>query len=193
MFAADHQRRNRDLAQDSAAVEARRRLDRLDVGRDVERRYAGDDALEHRLRRIGTDQRTGQRRGHLGRGLAVLDQRLATALDELAALDLGELAEARVHTGERQRGDAIRIMGIGLEADAAAHGLAHQMGCFETEMINHADQIGGEVGEVERAVVVVRAAVAARIPRRDVEFLGEYLELIGEILAPPADSVQHED
>ena len=67
------------------------------------------------------------------------------------------------------------------------------MGGFEIEMIEDAHEIGGEVGEIEGAVVVVRLAVAARVPGAGVELAGEHRELVGEVLAPPADAVQEDD
>src|SRR5208282_1435257 len=60
------------------------------------------------------------------------------------------------------------------------------------EAIEKAPQIVTEIGEIERAVVIVREAVAARVPCDGVEIKRKSRELIAPIGTVPADAV-HED
>lgn len=61
------------------------------------------------------------------------------------------------------------------------------------QMVEHAREIGGEIAEIERAVVVVGIAIAARVPGGRGELAGEEGDLLVPGTAIAADAVQEKD
>jgi hypothetical protein len=62
------------------------------------------------------------------------------------------------------------------------------------EVLGEAHDIAGEMVELQRAFVVVRVAVAARIPGGGaVPMLGEELDLAGPVAPVAADAVEKQD
>ena len=60
-------------------------------------------------------------------------------------------------------------------------------------MIEQAQHVAGEIAEIERPVIVVRLAVAARVPGDRVELLGEDRDLVVPVGAVAADAVHEQD
>src|SRR5438105_6731966 len=61
------------------------------------------------------------------------------------------------------------------------------------EVIEHAQQVFAEDGEIERSLVVLGLAVAACIPRRRLVARGKLSELRIPVLPPAADAVEEEE
>ena len=77
--------------------------------------------------------------------------------------------------------------------DAPAHGEAAEMRARGAEMIEHAQEIVAEVAEIERSVIVLAVAIAARIPGNCGEIGGEDRKLVAPIAAIAADAVQEDE
>jgi hypothetical protein len=60
-------------------------------------------------------------------------------------------------------------------------------------MLGDAQHVAGEVVELQRAVVVVGIAVAARVPGSGLEVVREEFDLAGPVAPVAADAVEKED
>jgi hypothetical protein len=86
--------------------------------------------------------------------------------------------------------DALRRAQRDVARDAPAHGKPDQVQLRRPEVLDHAQHVAGEVLEVQRAVVVVGLAVAARVPGHGPVAAREELELAGPVAAVAADAVE---
>jgi len=77
--------------------------------------------------------------------------------------------------------------------DAAAERQSDEVRALGAEAVEHPREVGAEVGERQRAVVVVGVAVATRVPRGGGEVLAERAQLVVPVLAVTADAVQTHD
>jgi hypothetical protein len=60
-------------------------------------------------------------------------------------------------------------------------------------VLGDAQHVAGEVVELQRSLVVVGVAVAARVPRRRAKAPREELDLVAPVAAVAADAVQEQD
>jgi hypothetical protein len=79
-----------------------------------------------------------------------------------------------------------------LAGDPPAHRQADEVRFLFLEEIEHADHVGHEVGKSTRLFVILRIAIAARVPRRRLVPRREEIELAGPVVSVPADAVQEE-
>jgi hypothetical protein len=74
--------------------------------------------------------------------------------------------------------------------DAAAHGQADEMELACLEVLGDAQDVAGKILELQRAVVVLGIAVAARVAGRGLEAAREELDLATPVTPIAADPVQ---
>src|SRR5688572_4811884 len=111
-------------------------------------------------------------------------------LDEFLHLLRGQRVEAGRGVGEHQARHALRMAQGEVARDAPAHGQPDEMRLLRLEVVEDPQQILGERGEIQGPGVVVRVAVAARIPGRRPETRGEDRQLLVPVMAVAADAVQ---
>ena len=76
--------------------------------------------------------------------------------------------------------------------DPPAHREPDQMRPLRPEAVEHPERVAREIPEIERAFVVVRTAVAARVPGDGMEAVAERFDLGGPVRPVAADPVQEE-
>src|SRR4051812_8042233 len=182
LVAGDDERRHSELLERRGAVLRHRCLERLAVGVVAQGVEAGEER--------GMGARTGaaaeQARRRFGAALLAL-------LDELQHLLGAERIEARAGVGERQRAQALRVRQGKIARDASPHREPRKMHPGLAEEVDRAMHVGGEILEPQRALVVVRVAVAARVPCGGPEpVLREKGELVLPMVAVAADPVEEE-
>ena len=111
------------------------------------------------------------------------------ALDRIQAQDV----EARAGADEDERVHALGCAQGDVACDAPAHGKADEVELRCLEVRRDAQHVAGELLELQRAFVILRIAVAARIPGGGLEAAGEKLDLAGPVAAIAADAVQKKD
>src|SRR5205085_11494366 len=89
---------------------------------------------------------------------------LSSLLDEGTQLLGVHNPEARTRVREHERAHALRVMEREVARDAPAHRKSRDVRLTHAEVIEHAQEVGAKHREIERALVVLRLAVAARVP-----------------------------
>jgi hypothetical protein len=77
--------------------------------------------------------------------------------------------------------------------DAPAHRQAHEVDLFCFQEIDHPQHVGAEIIELQRPVVIVRVAVAARVPGNRLIGRRERRELRVPMAPIAADAVQEQE
>lgn len=98
--------------------------------------------------------------------------------------------EPHVGVAQGQRLDAGRMPLVKVGGDRRPHRQADDMQPFDAEMIENAQQVGVEIVEIERPFIIVRAAIAARIPGHHPEIRGEVAQVVLPVRPVAADAVQ---
>ena len=153
--------------------------------------------LSHSFRRAacvcaGRDQAFHQRIRDVARLLACQKRRLAQPDEFGAFLGRHGLLEVRPRVAEHQGSDPLREADMEVLRDPPAHREPDEMRPLRPETVEHPEHILREVPEIERAFIIVRAAIAARIPGDGVEAAAERLDLPRPVLPVAADPVQEE-
>src|SRR5580704_9017180 len=189
LVADDDQRRHGNFLQLELPGVVDRAGNGLEVRVLVQGRHAGDQPLETSGARRFAEQRVRDDRCDIARFLAG-EQRFLAQSDEFVPLSFGQMAEAGHGVAQRQRSETVWIARGEIEGDNPTHREADEMGAWRVEAIEHPDKIKGEVTEIERPVVIVAIAVAARIPGDRMKAIAEGGNLVVPVGAVAADAVQ---
>jgi hypothetical protein len=110
--------------------------------------------------------------------------------DEVPPLLFIEMAKSGQRIANSKRRDIARVPSVEIQRDQASHRKADEMSPLGAKELQHAAQIAREVTEINRTLIIVTRAVAARVPRNCVEMLTEFRELIVPVGTISADSVK---